>query len=162
MRAFSKKSLGFTLIEMAIVLSVIIVLALGLSLKWPSKSINVNVYAERLVADLRYAQHLAQTTNQRLRVNFASGSYTLTLTDGTTAVKFASGNSNAVTLPVGMTITLPPTNLPSNYVVFDALGRPYTTNTTPGTLLTSTAVITLTQSGQTHTVSILANSGTIQ
>jgi prepilin-type N-terminal cleavage/methylation domain-containing protein len=159
---FSNKNRGFTLIELSIVMVLMAIVVMVAMVIWPTKAVNVDQYAERLAADLRYAQHLAQTTNQRLRFNFAAGSYSLTLTDGTTAVKLASGNTNSVTLPTGMTITLPPTNLPSNYVVFDAMGRPYTTNVLPGTLLTSVATITITQNSLTDTVTIQPRTGKIQ
>lgn len=157
---WAKKSQGFSLIEMVVISSIIAIVALVIGINWPSKAIDVSLYTDRLVADLRYAQHLAQTTNQRLQVNLASGSYSLTQTDGSTAVNFASGNTNSVSLPSGMTLST--SGLANPYVVFDALGRPYSTNASPGTLLSSSATITLTQGGHSSSVTIQPNSGKIQ
>lgn len=159
---FLKKNSGFTLIEIVMVIVLIGIVSMVVTACWPSKAIDVDQYAERLAADLRYAKHSAQTKNQRLRVNFSAGSYSLTLVDGSTAVSFANSTSNTVTLPAGLTITIPPTNLPSSYVVFDAMGRPYTNNASPGTLLAATATITMTHSGIVDTVTIEPNTGKIE
>lgn len=154
-------SRGFSLMEFAVVIVIAgIVFAVAL-LYWPSPSLNVNQQAYQLAADLRYAQHLAQANNERLIMNFNSSAYNLTLINGTTAVNFASGIST-VTLPSGMTLSTSnlATAVPS-FVVFDGLGRPYTTNTTPGTLLSSAVTLTLTYNSQTATVTLQPNTGAI-
>jgi prepilin-type N-terminal cleavage/methylation domain-containing protein len=154
-----KKQKGFTLVELAIVIILVgIVISLVFSTRDPIDSIKVGSQADRLVADLRYMQHFAMTRNERMRINFSSNQYTLTKADGTTAVDQPGSPNNVVIMPSGVTLS---TNLPSNYVVFDGKGRPYTDNGTPGTLLGATATITFNSSAGNESVTIAPQTGRI-
>ncbi len=154
-RQFNK---GFTLVELLIVMILIGIVATMVMIGNPTESIKVDNQAKRLASDLRYMQHLAMTQNTRTRVNFSSTQYTLTEADGTTAINQPTLNTNIVAMPAGITLS---NNLPSSFVVFDSLGQPYSTAVTPGTLLTTTATITLTSGSDTETVSITPETGRV-
>jgi type II secretory pathway pseudopilin PulG len=146
---------GFTLIELTMIM-VIMVLTLFVMLnKIPD--VDVAQQAKRLQSDLRYIKFLAQTQNQRTRIDFSTSSYTLTMVTGSTPIVTPNSTSNVVTLISG--VSMSSTNA---FLVFDGLGRPYSDAATPGTLLSSTATITLTNGTDTSTVTVTPDTGEIQ
>lgn len=148
---------GFTLVELAVIM-VLVGIVIFVVTKDPSKQIQVDSQAERLVSDLRFMQHLAMSENERTRVNFSSGQYTLTELNGSTGIDHPSLNINVVAMPSGVTLS---DDLPSGYVVFDGLGQPYVDNGSPGTALGSTATITFTSGSDVETVTIAPETGRI-
>lgn len=153
-----QKQLGFTLLELSITLILISLLALSVYFNWPSTTLNLSGQAEQIAADMRYAQTLSMTTGQRYRFNKA-GTNTYQLLNSAGSAVSLFGNTT-ITLNNGMTFGTF-TNLPNNLVVFDGKGIPYTDTSTPGTALATTAVITLSSSGQTTTVSITPGTGRV-
>lgn len=151
---------GFTLLELVMVLMITALLGATLLVVWPSQKPNVEGSAQQLAGDLRYMQNLAMTMEQKYRVNFSSSQYTLTQQNGTTAVPHPGGSgSNVITLPSG--ITLATSGLPNGYIVYDKNGVPYTDNGDPGTQLGSQATITLSGDGESYSVSVEPNTGTV-
>lgn len=155
-----KRARAFTLVEMMVTAAIIITLGVALMIRFSNKATQVTSSASRLRSDLNYIKFLAQTKNQRTRVNFSAAQYTFTNQAGSTAIRTPNGTTNVVTLPTG--VTLSQSGLPSGYVVFDALGRPYSDSATPGTLLSSNATITLTSGSNTAQVIIVSETGEIQ
>jgi len=152
---------GFTLIELAITLTVIGILSLITAFAWPNTTRwYLTLQTQQLANDLRYMQNYAATRHNALRINFSSSQYSFTELDGTTAIKNPATSASAVTLSTG--ITLSTTNLPSTYVVFDSNGIPYTnTSLAANTALAVSAAIILAKTGVTGTTSISPQSGAI-
>jgi MSHA pilin protein MshC len=68
---FAMKSRGFTLIELIMVIVLLGILAVFVAPRLPSVTgTNAAAFADKLKADIRYAQNLAMTQNRRARVYF--------------------------------------------------------------------------------------------
>ena len=148
---------GFSLIELVMVIVIVSILLLVL-VKWPTTDANIYGEARKIASDLRYIQHLSQTKQQRYRINFTANNYTLTNLDNTLFVVQVANNQSTQTLPAGMSLT---TNLPNGYLVFSEQGVPYVDNQTPGTVLSSTATITLTVAGKIEVISVYPTTGAV-
>ncbi len=154
-----KNANGFTLVEFIVVLVIIGILSLMVIIQWPASAINVGAEANQVANDVRYTQSLAMTRGKRFYlIKLSSNTYQIRDSAGN-PVTMAFGNTT-VTLNSGISFgTL--SNLPSNLIAFDAVGAPYTTSSSPGTALASTATIPLTSGSTTVTVSILAVTGRV-
>lgn len=148
---------GFSLIELAIVLSMLVILGSILVISWPGDNINLKAEAEILANNLRYVQFFAMSQDTSYRVNFSSNQYTLTDLSGSTALLHPATESNIVALNKG--IILSTSGLSNNYIVFDRIGIPYTD--TGGSALADDAVITLTGSSGSLNVIISPETGTV-
>lgn len=148
---------GFTLLEFVIVIILLGILSAAAYLKWPGNVMNLSGQANQLAEDLSYAQTLAMTTGQRVRlVKSSSTSYQI-LNSAGTAVRMPSG-ATSITLNRNITFgTL--TNLPNSLINFDGRGTPYTDTATPGTALAATAVFTLSAGSESTTVSVTPQTG---
>jgi len=155
---FACRMRGFTLIELVVVITIMVVLT-ALLLNWPQKTITLDAQAQQLMNDIRYIQFYAMTTSERTRINFSSNQYTFTKADGSTAILQPALGSNTISLDSGITLTT--TGLPSGYLVFDQRGIPYVDNTTPGTALSSNATIILTASGGSAIITISPDTGAL-
>jgi prepilin-type N-terminal cleavage/methylation domain-containing protein len=158
-KPYFKSMLGFTLIELVLVIMVIGVLAVRISLNISNASINVGAQAQQLASDIRYTQSLSLASGQRYYlIKQSSTTYQIKKADGS-AIPMAGG-STTVTLNTGITFgTL--TNLPNNLIVFNGAGTPYTDTTLPGTTLSASATIPLTGGGQTVTITIYPITGRV-
>jgi len=156
MKYMQKKQLGFTLIELTITIILIGILSVGVFLNWSGSKLNVYAEARKIAADISYAQSMAMTSGQRYRfVKISNSSYQIQNNSGT-PINFLSGQ----TITLNKYVTFGSfTNLPNNLINFDGNGVPYTDTASPGTALASTAVINLSTSGQTTTVSIAPITG---
>lgn len=148
---------GYTLVELILVISIVGVIMVSVMPRWQGTATNVGYESQRLLNDIRYAQALSIMTGQRYRwVKTSVNSYQIQNSSGT-----------PITLPLGGTTmnfssgvifgTL--TNLPNNLLAFDSVGVPYTSASTPGTALASTASIPISASGQLFTVQITPQTG---
>lgn len=150
---------GFTLIELIIVIMVISILASYAVMKHPGTTINLGAEAKQLASDIRYTQTLAMTKGERYYLQRNSA----------VSYQILSASGTPVTMPNGATlVTLYSgtsfgsfTNLPSNLIAFNGEGSPYTTSTSPGTALASTATIPITNGTATLTVSITPQTGRV-
>lgn len=150
---------GFTIIELVIVIVLITILATIAVARWPGTRINLNAVAQQLADDIRYTQTLAMSRAGEYRLNLFSSSYSIT-TGGGAAVNNPVTGAASVTISSGITITLPPTNLPNSLITFNSLGTPYT-DTSGTTALSSAAVITLSSGGNSTTVTIQPQTGRV-
>lgn len=148
---------GFTYIEMILV--IIIVAVIGISVNPFRRQVSLSLQAEsrRILSDIRYAQALSMASGIRYRwVRTSSTTYQIINASGS-AITLPNGSST-MTLSAGNSIT-GITNLPSNLIAFNTQGIPYVDTGSPGTPLAATATITLSNSGLTSTVSVLAGTG---
>lgn len=148
---------GFTLIELVMTITIIVILAAAIFVVWPSFPIKTTAQAGLLASDIRYTQNLAMAKAERHRlVITSSNSYQITNSAGA-AITLPSGNSMVV-LGGGISFGAI-TNLPNNLIAFDSRGIPYVDTSSPGTALSTTATITLAGNGSTNTISIYPATG---
>jgi len=152
---------GFTLIELVMVIVLIAIIAVVVAPRLGNiTSTKTAVFGDKLRADIRYAQSLAMTQNQRFRVYFNSApapnpGYAVTNNAAALVADPAGGGSLSVTLNAGdyAGITLAS---PYTFIEFDSLGRPYDN---VGTLLA--AAVTLTISPGAVILSISSQTGAV-
>jgi prepilin-type N-terminal cleavage/methylation domain-containing protein len=145
---------GFTLIELVTVIIILSILALTVTVKWPSKVINLNAQTKAFVADIRHTQNLSATRGIR---------YYLIITSATTyTIRDFNGN-NGENYVLGSSITFGTlTNLPNSLIAFDGQGTPYSNTSIPGTALAGNATITLNSSdGSSKIVTITQITGQV-
>ena len=150
---------GFTLIEVVFIIIAIGILAVYPLIKWPGTSINLDGQAESLASDIRYAQSLSMTKGNRYQfIKTSSNTYQVTTSAGTPMV--LGQGSTTVTLNTGITFGTF-VNIPNNLIAFDGTGAPYTDNGSPPTALSATANIPITAGGNTKTIVIAPQTGSI-
>lgn len=164
---YPKKKRGFTLIELVVVILVLSILAVMVSMQWPSNQLNFSAQAEQLAADLRYTQTLSMTKGQRYCLVLSGSSYQIVNSATSAAVMLGAGKTT-VSLGAGISFgTLIPAGLAM--VVFDGIGGPYssssttctTANATGATALVAAANIPIVAGGETKTVIISPETGSI-
>ncbi len=153
------KTSGFTFVELIIVMMLISVLAVGAYLNWPGKTLQLGGQISQIANDIRYAQSLSMSKDQRYRfVITSSTTYQITNSSGT-AIILALGSST-ITLGTGITFGSL-TNLPNNLIAFGSDGTPYVDTASPGTALASAATIPITANGETRSVQISPQTGRV-
>lgn len=152
---------GFTLLELTVVMVLLVVMLVVAMPRMSSQTKTAREEAQRVASDIRAIRHMAGTQNTRYRINFSATQYSTTTQDGSTAVLLPnSGGANVVTLDSGMSLST--TNIPSGFLVFDSLGRPYTDAVTPGTLLAADALVTITYGSDVATITIHKQTGVVE
>src|SRR6267378_7748707 len=153
---------GFTLRELLIVIVLVgIISAIALT-RTGNDPVMLSTQVDQLAGDIRYVQALAMTQGQRYRINFFASGYTLTLADagGTLVPHPVSGSTAQTNWNSGVTVALPPTNLPNSLVAFDGRGIPYFDNVATN-VLAATATITLSKGGANQSVTITPQTGRV-
>ncbi|MBU0455318.1 MAG: GspH/FimT family pseudopilin [Pseudomonadota bacterium] len=155
----SSKASGFSFIELVIVVAIIGILSVVAILNWPSNTVLLDAQTAVVAHDIRYAQSLSMAKNQRFRfVRISSSSYQIQDSSGTPQYLPAGGT----TVNLGSGISFGSfTNLPNNLIAFDTEGIPYVTTGSPGTKLTSTAIVRVVSGGVTRTISISPDTGDV-
>ncbi|OGW42423.1 MAG: hypothetical protein A2010_14080 [Nitrospirae bacterium GWD2_57_9] len=121
---------GFTLIELVMVLVLIgIIAAFAAPRMGDVTGTKAGAFADKLRADIRYAQNLAMTRHLRHRVYFNSAPATnpgYAVTDNTGAIvpDPAGGGVLSIALGVGDYAGITAAS-PYPFIEFDSLGRPY-------------------------------------
>jgi prepilin-type N-terminal cleavage/methylation domain-containing protein len=117
---YMAKNIGFTLIELVIVLVIIGIITIIATVKLPSNVIQLGASADQVAGDIRYTQALAMTLNQRYRINFASNSYSIEDANSN-LIKHPVANSTTISLTSGTSFNQPPT---PNCIAFNGIGAP--------------------------------------
>lgn len=147
------KARGFTLIELTIV---IIILSVVAGIVWTSLPSTAVFQAEassaQLINDLNLTKSLSMGRNERYRIVIGTSSYQIQNSAGTPIVH-PGNNASSILYPTGVTIT------PTGTTIFDSMGKPYNGSSVA---LSSPLVLTVTNLGLTHTVSIIPETGFIQ
>ncbi len=135
-------------------------LFLALDLDFADEAIDLEIAAERLVNDIRFVQSRAMQRNDRFRINFTANGYRLSDRTDSTPVLLPGSGVDTVALKVTQSLAVNAA-IANNFIVFDGLGQPYTTDAIPGTLLATEAVITLSMGAETFDISIVPETGSV-
>lgn len=145
---------GFTLIELVIVMLVLAILAATALIAWPGETPGLYGSMRQLAADIRYAQSLAMSRGQRVRINFQMDRYTLSDRTGSSPVLHPVSGGGPRLLQSGTVLVA------SNaFLVFDGMGRPYRDAALPGARLGAHATLTLTAGTESISVQVTPDTG---
>ncbi|HEX2548914.1 MAG TPA: GspH/FimT family pseudopilin [Gammaproteobacteria bacterium] len=151
---------GFTMLELIIVLVILGIIAAVAIPTWQGTGINVSSEADHLAADLLYTQSLAINSGQRYYwIRTGTNTYQIR-NSSNVAIIYPGSGSSTITLKAGISFSTF-TNLTS-IIAFDGKGQPYTTSTTPGTRLATSATIRLIGDTVTKSVIIFPSTGYVQ
>jgi prepilin-type N-terminal cleavage/methylation domain-containing protein len=163
------KRKGFTIIELAVVLGIIAILAVVSTVAVGNiiDGLRLSNAAEKLAADLRYAQSMAHTTATWVGVSFEVdplNQYTIYTTDGTTDVTVENparlGSNFVVNVNTDFGVTMIVASMVgSNKVEFSPLGTPYIDK--DGLLMVQEGLIILSRGSANREVRITTNTGRI-
>lgn len=137
------KSLGFTIIELIIVIVVIGIIWFTTSIRF-SVTANLSAPTTQLADDVRYTQNLAMTRNQRYSIIISANSYTIKNTVSG-IIEYSVDLNNDITAS-NLTIT------------FNTKGMPLDIN---GNQLSSTAIITLSSGSVSSDINITPVTGQV-
>lgn len=153
------KNQGFSLIELIMVMLVITILAVMPLFEWPGAGINVAAQGDLFANDIRYAQTLAMSKQQRYRIVRASANtYQILNTAGTPALLPSGGTT--MTLDDGI-IFGSWGNLTNNLIEFDSRGTPYLAIGSTPLSAGTTYQISLTGGGATKNIVITPQTGKV-
>jgi MSHA pilin protein MshC len=133
-----KRSAGFTLTELVVVIVIVTILSVFAIARINTKSFEAEGLANELEATLRYAQKIAIAQHRNVAVAISTGAVSLTYPDlaGTPALRKPPGaDAYAISVPGGVTLS---GTLVGSTVTFSPLGKP-TMSVLPssGTLIVS-------------------------
>ncbi len=153
---------GFTLIETIAILLLVSILSLLAIVSWTNSNAGLVAETDTLKSNIRYAQYKAMSdvtstlAAPSWGVSLGGSSYTLLSPTSKTGLPGETSSSQPWTHTYASGIKMTATSAAGSIVYFDSRGRPVDIT---GTLLTSSPTITLSQSSQTMTVTITANTG---
>jgi type II secretory pathway pseudopilin PulG len=153
----AKAQSGFTVIQLVMVIIVISILFVSAAPSITPANMNLQYEASRILADIRYTQLLSKTCGQRYRlVKTAANTYQILNQSGTAMVMPQGVTTQTLTSGISFSSL---TNLPNNLLAFGIDGSPYVDTGIPGTSLSGTATITLTNGSLTRNIQISPQTG---
>ncbi len=151
--------LGFTLLELIVVLSVVSILAAVALFSFREEGQNVDLAARQILQDVLATPSLAAARNLRVRMQLTAHGYSWFDQNGNAIVPTAR-SSASVNLGSSVTLSWSLAVLPNSYIAFDSLGTPYRQiDPLPLQTLSSQADITVTSHGQSAVVRIDPETG---
>src|SRR3990167_2160909 len=143
---------GFTLLELVVTITVMLVILGVMGLQIPAVSaFKSQGFAGVLFHDLSLTRILSITQNQDYQLVIGASSYQIQNQSGV-PFQIPGASSATTTYPTGVTVT------PAMTLVFDSTGQPYSSGTSLTTLLT----LTVSVGGVNKTVTITPETGVIQ
>ena len=154
-------NLGFTIVELVVVMIIVAVLAATLLPKTSDRIINVNAQADQIAGDIRYVQSLSMTQGQRYYINFPnSTTYSFFAASGMVAIPHpATGSTTPIPLAAGITLAVAPASAVA--IAFDGKGAPYLGTAATSPLSGANAVITLSGGNATAAVTVFPETGRV-
>jgi prepilin-type N-terminal cleavage/methylation domain-containing protein len=153
----SKKSqyqIGLTLVELIVVIVLLGIISAYTTIRFMQPSLAEYFTAvEQLKRDILLTQSLSMGLNAQYRIIFSGNYYYITDPAGTRYNHSVFGTSN-ISLASSASIT---TNLSSNTLIFDGLGRPYSLSGK----LSSNGIITVSTTGNSQIVNVTPETGYI-
>lgn len=149
---------GFTILELVAVIVIASALFITLDLDFVDEGVDLEIVAQRLTNDIRFIQSRSMQRNDRFRINFSATGYRLSDRTDSNPVFLPGSGGDTVTLKTNQSLSVNGV-VTNNYLVFDGLGQPYTTDAIPGALLAANAVITLTMGAASVTVTVVPETG---
>jgi hypothetical protein len=139
------------------VITIGVILAIVVHLKWSNLSIDLHAQAALLATDIRYTQNLSMTQHQKFRLaKISSNTY-----------QIQDGNNNPVTIPsrdttttLGRGITFGTLSGITNKIIFDSKGTPYN-DATPSVPITNSVIIRLISKGEIVDIIIYPETGRV-
>ena len=152
---------GFTLIELVMVLILIgIIAVVAIPRLSDVTATNAGAFAKKLRADMRYAQDLAMTRNQRARITFRTlpNGYDITL-GGNPVTDPATGSPFSITLNTGQYagISISAVEFSGSYIEFNTLGVPFES----GGMLAVSKSVTVSGGGINQNVTVQPQTGAV-
>ena len=148
------KSQGFTLIELIILITIMLIVSVTAWVRMPSVNFFQSYsFSNILLHDLNLTKALSMSLNQRYRLVIGSSSYQIQDQNGA-AIIHPETNSSLVSYPTGVTIT------PTTTIMFDSLGQPY--NAAGTAALTTALTLTISISGENQMITVSPQTGFIK
>jgi type II secretion system protein H len=151
---------GFSLVELVVVMIIVAVLAFVALPRTNNDATMLAAEAERLAAEIRYAQSLAMTRGQPHWIAFSGGNGYQFFQSGAVAVPHPAGEASPVKMQTGTTFSL--ASLPNSLVAFNGLGTPYTDSTPVSSVLATNADITVLRGTESRVVRVYSTTGFVR
>ncbi len=151
----SKKYTGFSIVEILAVIVLLSILGVFFAPRIiTTAAVSTGANYDQLIRDIKLTQSLSMARNERYRIIINNTSYYIENSSGSRYDHGVFGTNN-ISLGTGVTFS---TNLTSNTLIFNGLGRPYSVS---GLLSSAANIIITSPGGVTQTISVAPETGFI-
>lgn len=151
MQQIKIKQIGFTVVELVIVIVIASILAVVAYSVWSTSTFTLSGHANVIAADIRHTRDLSVTKNESYRINFNNSTYYQVQDETGTPIILVGNDSTDISLPSGYTISTPGT------LMFDGKGVPYLNSVK----LSGAQSITLSMSDGSKNITITPETGLV-